>query len=187
MPSSFFHQVHLELLYCPYGTQSSFKNPFNPDFQLTTLEKAIRSGTDGTGDPSSGRTSPKKNVIVRGVLSVTVIAAENLPATDLNGKADPYVVLIMKKSEKKAKTRVSSRFLINMITTMFLFYFFRLFLIIHSFYHLFKESGTSKVQFWLTRSLLIITKKSLLKFYFAGKTMLIRSITSSTYAFTGPN
>lgn len=128
MPSSFFHQVHLELLYCPYGTESSFKNPFNPDFQMTTLEKAIRSGTDGTGDPNSGRTSPKKNVIVRGVLSVTVIAAENLPATDLNGKADPYVVLIMKKSEKKAKTRVSSRFLINMITTMFLFYFFVCFL-----------------------------------------------------------
>jgi hypothetical protein len=152
---------------------------------MTTLEKSIRSGTDGTGDPNSGRTSPKKNVIVRGVLSVTVIAAENLPATDLNGKADPYVVLIMKKSEKKAKTRVSSRFLINMITVPFLF--FPLFLIIHSFYHLFKESGTSKVQFWLARSLLIITKKSLLKFYFAGKTMLIRSITSSTYAFTGPN
>ncbi|KAL9376207.1 hypothetical protein Peur_030327 [Populus x canadensis] len=102
-------QVHLELLYCPYGTESSFKNPFNPDFQLTTLEKAIRSGTDGTGDPNSGRTSPKKNVIVRGVLSVTVIAAENLPATDLNGKADPYVILKMKKSEKKAKTRVLTK------------------------------------------------------------------------------
>uniref|UniRef100_A0A6N2K1H1 C2 domain-containing protein n=1 Tax=Salix viminalis TaxID=40686 RepID=A0A6N2K1H1_SALVM len=29
-------QVHLELLYCPYGTESNFKNPFNPDFQLTT-------------------------------------------------------------------------------------------------------------------------------------------------------
>ncbi|KAF9662112.1 hypothetical protein SADUNF_Sadunf18G0019400 [Salix dunnii] len=102
-------QVHLELLYCPYGTESSFKNPFNPDFQLTTLEKAIKSGTDGADDLNSGRTSPKKNVIVRGVLAVTVIAAEDLPATDLIGKADPYVVLVMKKSEKKAKTRVLTK------------------------------------------------------------------------------
>ncbi|KAJ6732314.1 EXTENDED SYNAPTOTAGMIN-RELATED [Salix purpurea] len=58
---------------------------------------------------NSGRTSPKKNVIVRGVLTVTVIAAEDLPATDLNGKADPYVVLVMKKSEKKVKTRVLTK------------------------------------------------------------------------------
>ncbi|KAJ6295434.1 hypothetical protein OIU78_023451 [Salix suchowensis] len=96
-------------LYCPYGTESNFKNPFSPDFQLTTLEKAMKSGTDGADGLNSGRTSPKKNVIVRGVLTVTVIAAEDLPATDLNGKADPYVVLVMKKSEKKVKTRVLTK------------------------------------------------------------------------------
>uniref|UniRef100_A0A6N2K224 C2 domain-containing protein n=1 Tax=Salix viminalis TaxID=40686 RepID=A0A6N2K224_SALVM len=69
----------------------------------------MKSGTDGADGLNSGRTSPKKNVIVRGVLTVTVIAAEDLPATDLNGKADPYVVLVMKKSEKKVKTRVLTK------------------------------------------------------------------------------
>ncbi|KAF2303798.1 hypothetical protein GH714_023480 [Hevea brasiliensis] len=100
-------QVHLELLYCPYGTESSLKNPFNPDFQLTTLEKAIKAGTHETDDAALKiSSSQKKNVIVRGVLSVNVVAAENLPAADLMGKADPYVVLQMKKSDTKVKTRV---------------------------------------------------------------------------------
>lgn len=79
------------------------KNPFNADFQLTTLEKTIKSGTEEAEGPSSR----KKNVIVRGVLSVSVIAAEDLPAVDLMGKADPYVVVRMKKSGSKVKTRVS--------------------------------------------------------------------------------
>ncbi|XP_043807631.1 synaptotagmin-4 isoform X2 [Manihot esculenta] len=100
-------QVQLELLYCPYGTDSSLKNPFNPDFQLTTLEKAIKAGANETDDAALKMpTSQKKNVIVRGVLSVNVVAAENLPAVDLMGKADPYVVLQMKKSDTKVKTRV---------------------------------------------------------------------------------
>ncbi|EEF46935.1 calcium lipid binding protein, putative [Ricinus communis] len=100
-------QVQLELLYCPFGTESSLKNPFNPDYQLTTLEKAIKSGAEAADDATLGRSnSQKKSVIVRGVLSVSVVAAENLPAVDLMGKADPYVVLQMKKSETKVKTRV---------------------------------------------------------------------------------
>ncbi|KAJ8751832.1 hypothetical protein K2173_026026 [Erythroxylum novogranatense] len=98
-------QVHLELLYLPFGTKSNLKNPFNPDFQLTSLERAIKNGSDGATDVK-GIMDQKKNVIVRGVLSVTVIAAENLPAVDLMGKADPFVSLVMKKSEAKAKTRV---------------------------------------------------------------------------------
>ncbi|KAF5743330.1 synaptotagmin-4 [Tripterygium wilfordii] len=99
-------QVHLELLYCPYGMEKTFKNPFDPDFSLTSLEKALQSG-DGTEATEPERTSKKKrDVIVRGVLSVTVIAAENLPAVDFMGKADPFVVLTMKKSEKKERTRV---------------------------------------------------------------------------------
>lgn len=104
-------QVHLELLYCPFGTEISFKNPSDPEYSLTHLEKrALESGVDGTEVGDLGKTTKqkKRNVIVRGVLSVTVIDAEDLPAVDLMGKADPFVVLIMKKSETKAKTRVLS-------------------------------------------------------------------------------
>lgn len=101
-------QVHLELLYCPFGTESSIKNPFNPDFSLTSLEKVLKPGNDETDASNFIRapSSRKSEVIVRGVLSVTVVAAEDLPAVDLMGKADPYVVLIMKKAETKVKTRV---------------------------------------------------------------------------------
>ncbi|KAI4380971.1 hypothetical protein MLD38_007096 [Melastoma candidum] len=95
-------QVQLELLYCPFGTESGLKNPPRPDVPLTALEKALDVGQDA-GDLGS---PPKKDAIVRGVLSVTVIAAEKLPVTDILGKADPYVVLRMKKSEAKYKTRV---------------------------------------------------------------------------------
>lgn len=101
-------QVHLELLYCPFGTDSGFLNPYNPDFRLTSLEKALKTGIDvpEAGDIAKSGIPKKKDVIVRGVLSVTVIAAENLPAVDIMGKADPFVVLIVKKSEQKNKTRV---------------------------------------------------------------------------------
>ncbi|XP_021275622.1 synaptotagmin-4 [Herrania umbratica] len=102
-------QVQLELLYCPFGTESSFKNPFNPDFSLTSLEKALKNVTvEEAADLKRTTTQRKRDVIVRGVLSVTVIAAENLPAVDFMGKADPFVVLIMKKAETKAKTRVAT-------------------------------------------------------------------------------
>ncbi|TYK31449.1 synaptotagmin-4-like [Cucumis melo var. makuwa] len=102
-------QVHLELLYYPFGTdQSLYINPFNPDYALTSVEKALKMAPNGSEDADSGKqSSPKKrDTIVRGVLSVTVIAAEDLPAVDFMGKADPYVVLTMKKSETKVKTRV---------------------------------------------------------------------------------
>ncbi|GFZ08336.1 calcium-dependent lipid-binding (CaLB domain) family protein [Actinidia rufa] len=90
------------------GSESVFMDSFNPDFRLTSLEKALKTGIDGTeaaGVVKSG-VQKKKDVIVRGVLSVTVIAAENLPSVDIMGKSDPFVVLIMKKSEQKNKTRV---------------------------------------------------------------------------------
>ncbi|XP_058203301.1 synaptotagmin-4-like isoform X3 [Rhododendron vialii] len=101
-------QVHLELLYCPFGTESGFMNPYDPNFRLTLLEKALQTGIDGTeaADISKSGGPKKKDVIVRGVLSVTVIAAENLPAVDIMGKSDPFVVVIMKKSDQKNKTRV---------------------------------------------------------------------------------
>lgn len=104
--------MHLELLFCPYGTTSALTNPFTKDFRLTALEKALKSGSDGkeTSDPAKSASGKKKDVILRGVLSVTVISAEDLPAVDLMGKSDPFVVLIMKKTEQKQKTRVSFRF-----------------------------------------------------------------------------
>ncbi|KAL0904774.1 hypothetical protein M5K25_026924 [Dendrobium thyrsiflorum] len=99
-------QVHLELLYCPYGMENEMMNPFAiQKFSMTSLEKALKSGTNGSEvlDTSSYK---KKDVIVRGVLSVTVISAEDLPAMDVLGKADPFVVLTMKKTDAKNKTRV---------------------------------------------------------------------------------
>ncbi|XP_019414460.1 PREDICTED: synaptotagmin-4-like [Lupinus angustifolius] len=103
-------EVHLELLYCPIGDdRNSFKNPFDPDFSLTTFEKTLKSGAEEAHAENLSRSSSlrkRSNVIVRGVLSVTVISAEDLPVVDLMGKADPYVVLNLKKSEKKLKTRV---------------------------------------------------------------------------------
>ncbi|XP_068641603.1 synaptotagmin-5-like [Aristolochia californica] len=101
-------QVHLELLYIPYGMENEILNPFaNPNFSMTSLEKVIKSA-DGLEVSEIDRTpnSKKRDVIVRGVLSVTVISAENLPAMDVMGKADPFVVLQMKKTETKNKTRV---------------------------------------------------------------------------------
>ena len=82
---------------------------------MTALEKALKSGTDGTevGGPGKTTLHKKSKVIVRGVLSVTVISAEDLPVVDLMGKADPYVILTMKKSETKARTRVRFMFSIT--------------------------------------------------------------------------
>ncbi|KAK4401288.1 Synaptotagmin-4 [Sesamum angolense] len=100
-------QVHLELLYCPLNAESEFFNPFDPNFRLTTVEKAFKHVIDeaDSTDPLKSASQMKKDVIIRGVLSVTVISAENLPAKDLLGKSDPFVVLTMKKSEQKYKTR----------------------------------------------------------------------------------
>ncbi|KAJ9702611.1 hypothetical protein PVL29_004380 [Vitis rotundifolia] len=98
-------EVRLELLYCPFGTESVFTNPFRPNL-LTSLEKALKvDGTDAD-EIKKSHSLKKRDIIVRGVLSVTVISAENLPAVDLMGKADPYVELIMKKSDTKHRTRV---------------------------------------------------------------------------------
>ncbi|KAK6945161.1 C2 domain [Dillenia turbinata] len=98
-------QVHLELLYCPFGMENGFTNPFARSYTLTSLEKVLKNGVDIV---ENGKEAAKKKreVIVRGVLSVTVISAEDLPAMDLMGKADPFVVLIMKKTDMRNKTRV---------------------------------------------------------------------------------
>ncbi|KAK9279953.1 hypothetical protein L1049_013637 [Liquidambar formosana] len=102
-------KVHLELLYCPFGMEDEFKNPFNRDYSLTSLEKTFKGGAIGTVAADKTTTHKKRDDIVRGVLSVTVISAEDLPVVDLMGKADPYVVIIMKKTEAKQKTRVVNK------------------------------------------------------------------------------
>ncbi|XP_047251273.1 synaptotagmin-5 isoform X2 [Capsicum annuum] len=96
-------QVHLELLFCPFGMDSVFMKGFKPDYALTTLEKALR---PEAANFSQANSEKKGDILFRGVLSVTVISAEDVPVTDLMGKSDPFVVLIMKKSEQKNKTRV---------------------------------------------------------------------------------
>ncbi|KAJ0710153.1 putative C2 domain, synaptotagmin-like mitochondrial-lipid-binding domain, C2 domain superfamily [Helianthus annuus] len=95
-------KVHLELLYCPYGMDNTFTNPFTSDFSMTSLEKVLKTGETEDGDLAN----KKRTVIIRGVLSVTVISAEDLPSTDLLGKTDPFVVLTMKKTGMKNSTRV---------------------------------------------------------------------------------
>ncbi|KAG2569251.1 hypothetical protein PVAP13_7NG377300 [Panicum virgatum] len=102
-------QVHLELLYCPFDMKDEAPNPFAPQFTMTSLERTMtnmenRSGGSSFDMMSSSR--KKKEIIMRGVLSVTVISGEDLPAMDMNGKSDPYVGLSLKKSKTKYKTRV---------------------------------------------------------------------------------
>ncbi|XBI44986.1 hypothetical protein VPH35_109561 [Triticum aestivum] len=93
-------QVHLELLYYPFEKQEGVSNPFAGQIQLTALEKVLKTESNGYD------VNQRKNVITRGVLSVTVISAEDIPAMDVMGKADPFVVLYLKKGETKKKTRV---------------------------------------------------------------------------------
>ncbi|KAJ6731864.1 EXTENDED SYNAPTOTAGMIN-RELATED [Salix purpurea] len=101
-------QVHLELLYCPFGVENDLVNPFSSDFSMTSLEKVLKSGANGTEINGNGNeiTQKRREVIVRGVLSVTVISADDLPMVDLMGKADPFVTVTMRKSEMTNKTRV---------------------------------------------------------------------------------
>lgn len=96
----------MELLYCPLG-DNGVSNPFSSS--MTSLEKVLKTGEDdGTQKAVNGASlAPKRKDIVRGVLSVTVISADNLPAVDMSGKSDPYVILSLKKTQTKNKTRVS--------------------------------------------------------------------------------
>nr|TKR98292.1 hypothetical protein D5086_0000204270 [Populus alba] len=101
-------QVHLELLYRPFGMENDLGNSFGSSFSMTSLEKVLKNGANSmeiTGNVNEV-TQKRREVIVRGVLSVTVISAEDLPVVDLMGKADPFVTLTMKKSEMRNKTRV---------------------------------------------------------------------------------
>ncbi|KAM3012863.1 hypothetical protein FF2_025801 [Malus domestica] len=101
-------QVHLELLYCPFGMENGFTNPFTSNSAMTSLEKVLNSGMNGTDATESEKEAAqkKREVIIRGVLTITMISAEDLPPADLMGKADPYIILTLKKSGSKNKTRV---------------------------------------------------------------------------------
>lgn len=100
----------MELLYYPNGMASIFANPFGSNVSMTALERFLKNGVNGTEAIENEKSviQKKSEVIVRGVLSVTVVSADDLPAVDLIGKADPYVVIILKKSETRHKTRVMS-------------------------------------------------------------------------------
>ncbi|KAK4481951.1 hypothetical protein RD792_012864 [Penstemon davidsonii] len=98
-------QVHLELLYCPNGVQNGMTNPFAQNHTSTSLEKVLKRAEGNNGVENDGEIN-KREVIVRGVLSVTVISAEDLTAADLMGKADPFVLVTLKKTESRNKTRV---------------------------------------------------------------------------------
>ncbi|ONM13042.1 synaptotagmin-5 [Zea mays] len=101
-------QVHLELLYCPFDMKDEAPNPFSQHFSMTSLERTLTNMENGSGGSSFDRLSSRKKreIIIRGVLSVTVISGEDLPAMDMNGKSDPYVILSLKKTKTKYKTRV---------------------------------------------------------------------------------
>ncbi|KAH6819161.1 Calcium-dependent lipid-binding family protein [Perilla frutescens var. frutescens] len=101
-------QVHLELLYCPNGMPNGLSNPFSQKYSMTSLEKVLKHGAGGGNDLSEngGEGNNRREVIVRGVLSITVVSADDLTPADLMGKADPYVILTMKKTGSKNKTRV---------------------------------------------------------------------------------
>ncbi|XP_021738935.1 synaptotagmin-5-like isoform X1 [Chenopodium quinoa] len=100
-------QVHLELLYCPFGTENQILNPFSSIVPLTDVERVLKDTTEDDASDIERKTSEKKHeVILRGVLSVTVVSAENLPVMDLTGKSDPYVTVSLKKAGTKMKTRV---------------------------------------------------------------------------------
>jgi hypothetical protein len=85
-------------------------NPFSQHFSMTSLERTLTNMENGSGGSSFDRLSSRKKreIIIRGVLSVTVISGEDLPAMDMNGKSDPYVILSLKKTKTKYKTRVIS-------------------------------------------------------------------------------
>lgn len=103
-------QVHLELLYCPFGMKNGFTNPFAPEYSMTSLEKVFNSGEEDMDSAENGGDikNKRREVITRGVLAVTVISADDLAPADVMGKADPYVVVSMKKTAAKNKTRVAN-------------------------------------------------------------------------------
>ena len=76
--------------------ENGLANPFGPSVSMTSLERVFKSSNEAS-ENGSELNQKRRDEITRGVLSVTVISAENLAPTDLMGKADPNVVITMKK------------------------------------------------------------------------------------------
>jgi len=71
------------------------------------MEKLLKDDSGANvGDIERKASEKRREIFLRGVLSVTVMSAENLPVMDLGGKSDPYVVVILRKAGIKKKTRV---------------------------------------------------------------------------------
>ncbi|XP_002961839.2 synaptotagmin-5 [Selaginella moellendorffii] len=127
-------QVQVELLYHEHGTV----NPYlKRKFPMTSLETMMTNSNghpqqELQASPGKTLASPRRmdtspqsfqpshvdlvspridedDEFNRGVLTVTVIRAENLIAADTNGLADPYAVLRMKKSDQKIRTKVLNK------------------------------------------------------------------------------
>ncbi|XP_057421574.1 synaptotagmin-5-like isoform X2 [Lotus japonicus] len=99
--------VHVELLYCPYGMKNSFTNPLAPNCSMASLEEVCEGSANGieANGNENAVTEREKEVIIRGILSVTVISAEDLPGLDFMGKSDPFVVLTLRKAKSKEEIR----------------------------------------------------------------------------------
>ncbi|GJX76698.1 putative retrotransposon protein [Tanacetum coccineum] len=100
-------QVHLELNYCPFGTERGFLNSFDSDFILNGLEKALNSGiSENDVDPAKLAVQKRKEVIRRGVLSVTLVPKILLRACHLlcNAAAINGAVCSLQKHVRSAQS-----------------------------------------------------------------------------------
>ncbi|XP_057421577.1 synaptotagmin-5-like [Lotus japonicus] len=97
-------QVHMELLYCPFGMENSFTNLFAPNYSMEEVLESSANEIEANGNENAV-TQREKEVIISGFLSVTVISAEDLPALDFMGKSDPFVVLTLRKAKLKEEIR----------------------------------------------------------------------------------
>ncbi|KAI7998637.1 Synaptotagmin-5 [Camellia lanceoleosa] len=70
-------EVHLELLYYPFGMKNGFTNPFASNFSMTSLEKFLKSGVEGKEASENGMDvkHKRREVIVR-VVYILVISAK---------------------------------------------------------------------------------------------------------------
>ena len=108
-------QVHVELIYHTLDEEVShaadtLNTTSMASMPLTSLEKVITSNTNGLRHTTL-RSYMREGAIIRGILQVTVIRAENLIPSDSNHLCDPYVLLRMKKNDARKTTKVRNVFL----------------------------------------------------------------------------
>ncbi|KAJ7541462.1 hypothetical protein O6H91_10G060900 [Diphasiastrum complanatum] len=101
-------QVHLELLYQPHVEDRrdvSTRSMTSLEREITrTMRQHSVHGSPFSLPPSR----PEQHDFVRGVLSIKVLRAENLMKVDSVG-ANPYVKLLLKKSNQKKTSRVINK------------------------------------------------------------------------------